>query len=197
MPKRRIVWKHIELDSDAGQRMGQVDSLAQEILWPFLSTAIRIDHVLFWIIAMYFVPDEKRRAEFYSLVLHKEPPALGFRHKIQVVKGILDASYREPLEPKRKLIKQLDDIRQFRNKIAHWEVDRSEEAMARVQANEIRLVPYEGSKRDPEVLTKEEANAKAQQWVEVFHELTQVGNVVIERSSETATQVKESGKSNE
>ena len=103
----------------------------------YLFQAIWIDTLLNQIISYYFSPtDQKKQGMLVGLVLND----ISFNSKIKYFLKILE-SYPEMMKKFPKIETKLENIRDFRNKIAHSKLDTSEEFLSK-KRNHIRLSYY-------------------------------------------------------
>jgi hypothetical protein len=183
MPRKRLILERIDPESEKGKKLVQLDSIIRDTRAPFLDLAIRTEQVLSWTIALYFCPDEDRRTDLYQLVLHRGPPYLSMSRKIDVLKAMLELSHPQAPRERQRLTRRLEKMNGFRNKIAHWRVDTSDQALDRALQGEIRLVPSEGSAKKPELLTRRNLSAKKKEWLATYDDLVAMCNELLRRAS--------------
>jgi hypothetical protein len=193
MPRKRIVLESLDPHSEKAKKLLALEELASQIRAPIVELAIMIDQVLSWIIATYFCPQEDRRSQFYSLILHGSPPALTLGRKVDVFAEMLKLSRSDLLEKHPDLVEGLRSIAACRNKAAHWRVDASDEFLSLDLHDTIKLLPFEGAEAEPLTVTIEEVEAKKVEWLEIYEDLVEVGDVVMQRSSPAGPRVKISG----
>lgn len=105
------------------EQLNHLYELSKEIRGSFLDQAIVIEWVIDDIISQHYCPEETRRRLYFSTV----PPELTFLSKIKIFKTILDICYPDLLEKHPNLMKEIDEIRVFRNRIAHSMLEATDE----------------------------------------------------------------------
>jgi hypothetical protein len=147
--------KAIPADSPEGKAFGVVYELSMHIRGPFMDQAIWIDVLIADIVTYYFCPDEGRRSLLRSEVFSG---ASSFSKNINLLKVVIEQSFISFKVQNPDLIKQLDELREFRNKLAHARLDTSPEWMAEGHTDRIRLATFKKGKAAYTVVTIEDSN---------------------------------------
>ena len=107
----------------------------------YLFQAIWIDTLLNQIISHHFCPeDSKKQGMLIGLILNE----LSFNSKIKYFLRILE-TYSQIALKHSQLKKKLENVRKFRNKIAHSKLDTSAKFLSK-KTNYIRLIYYENGR---------------------------------------------------
>ena len=102
------------------------------------------------IIARYFCTPEKENL-FISDVVFKG--FFGFRHKTNLLKTIIN-DMGLPIEKPKEFFKELNEIGEYRNKLAHATLDYSEQSLLRKPEDGISLVFYKNGEKQTELFDK-------------------------------------------
>lgn len=112
--------------------------LSADIRGTFLDQSIMIERLIDDIIAKHFCAEEEKRILLFSLITSR----FSFQSRIMALKTVLECCYPQLFEKHRNTIKNLQQIREFRNKIAHSMIDSSIEFLEKKYNDRIRLVVY-------------------------------------------------------
>lgn len=138
---------------------------------PYLFQAIWIDTILNQIISYYFCPtDPKKQGSMIGLILNE----MSFNSKIRHFLKILE-SYPEMIIKYPKIETKLDNIRDFRNKIAHSKLDTSGEFLSK-KKNYIRLSYYKKGKMKYYEINNSIRKQKTKEIVDVHYILNDILN---------------------
>lgn len=125
------------------EQINRIYNLSKEIRGRFLDQAIPIEMLIDDIISWHFCPEDTRQSLFFSLV----SPKLTFSTKIQILKTILQLRYPDLLKEYPKLIGEIKELKNLRNKFAHSMLDASEEFLEKGYDDRIRLIFYKKGKK--------------------------------------------------
>lgn len=181
MPSKKVVVRITDAETAKGKKLQALDSLATEIRAPFLDRAITVEGLLTWIIGYHFCPEEERRSLFYSLVINR--PAFTLKTKIDVFDGILKLKYPELLDSYPKLTARLHKVREFRNLIAHAEIDRSDKFLSKNVDDAIRLIYHQAGTRKTKLVTTRDIGKKLAECSSVILALVALYDDIVERVS--------------
>ncbi|GAH13880.1 unnamed protein product, partial [marine sediment metagenome] len=131
------------------QQIDHLYDVSKEIRGRFLDQAIPIEMLIDDIISWHFCPEDTRQSLFFSLV----SPKLTFSNKIKILETILQIYYPDLVKKHQNLIKEINKIRDFRNRIAHSLLDASDEFLEKGYNDRIRLVFYRNGEKKHQVIT--------------------------------------------
>ena len=138
---------------------------------PYLFQAIWIDTLLNQIISYYFcTTDLKKQGMLIGLVLNE----ISFNSKIKYFLKILEL-YPKMMVKYPKIETKLDNIRDFRNKIAHSKLDTSSEFLSK-KKNYIRLSYYKNGKLMHYEISESIRKEKTHEIVDVHYVLNDILN---------------------
>jgi hypothetical protein len=109
----------------------------------FLNSVAVIERDIAVILTEYFcTEDEKKRALFFSKVAER----ISLNKKKEILIDIVKSDYPRYWKENKDFLTDLQNIQEFRNKLAHSVIDVSEEALARPIAEGIGFVQWEKGK---------------------------------------------------
>jgi hypothetical protein len=164
---------------DIERELKAVSDLSAEIRGRFLDLAIWVEVILCDIIARHFCPDEDRYSLFYSLIMND--PGLTFSTKSRVFKNTLEHCYPHLLDAHPHVIRQLEKMRRYRNRLAHSLVDTSEPVLSKGYKDRIQLIYYEKGRMKQEVITIKQSRTKLVEASACIRELVAVQEEVYTR----------------
>jgi hypothetical protein len=167
------------LDNEHGQHLIQVFNMAAQVRGPFLEQAIFIERIIDDIVSNHFCLDENRRNLFFSLVM----PEIIFSKKIEILKQLLNSCYPDLGKKHPKLIKDLDNIRDFRNEIAHAMLDTSDEFMSKKCLDRIQFKSFKKGQTKPDEVTSENIKEKLKDCTRIILMLGEIQSEVKKRNS--------------
>jgi len=141
----------IEGNSELGRQLKQLDKLAKDIRCSILEQAIRIERLIEHIISWHFCPEEDKRYQFFSLVINETD--ITFSSKIQILKKLLKLYYLGLTQKYPKITRELNKVRDFRNKIVHAILDNSREFLAHRYTDRVQLNVYRDGKEKKLIVT--------------------------------------------
>jgi hypothetical protein len=141
-------------DSPEGIALSKVHALASRIRGDFMGQAIGIDLLIVDILTQYFTPDKERRMLLQSEVFSTS----SFSKNINVLKAVVKYSFALFNENNPNVLSELDELRNFRNKLAHALLDLSDGWMAQGHTDRIRLTSFKRGKPEHSIVTIEESN---------------------------------------
>jgi len=151
-------------------------SLSEKIRGSLLDLAIYNEGILSNIISQHFCPDDDRRALLFTLILNSAD--LKFSTKIEIFKNLLKLQYQSLIPKYPNVIKKLDRLRDFRNKLVHSILDTSDDFLAKQATDRIRLIQYKGGREIKFEITINERNKKAEEWEELTYTLLNIQNEI-------------------
>jgi hypothetical protein len=140
------------MENKKKEQLKRLYTLSFDIRGKFLDQTIWIEVLISDILSRFFSHEEPRQILFFSLVA----PKLEFRAKINILSTLLELHYPELLEGYPKLIDDINNIRKFRNKIAHAHLDTTDEFLKKEYTDRIRLIFFKKGKTVTMNLTKED-----------------------------------------
>lgn len=166
-----------KLSKEESQQLKLLCELSTEIRGKFLDQAIPIEWIIDDIISQHFCPEETRRMLYFSSV----PPELTFFSKTRIFKTILEICYPDLLEKHHNVMKEIEKIRNFRNKIAHSILEATPNFLKNGYNDRIRLGYYEKGEKKCLVVKKEDIKEKLKACSRVLIALKDVQKEVIQR----------------
>lgn len=154
MSEPTIPLQSIPGDSPEGVALGKVHALATRIRGDFMGQAIAIDILIADILANYFTPNNERRMLLQSEVLSTST----FSKNINVLKAVVKHSFASFNKSNPEVLSDLDELRMFRNKLAHALLDLSDEWMAQGHTDRIRLLSFNKGKPVHSIITIADSN---------------------------------------
>jgi hypothetical protein len=154
MSESTIPPQSIPEDSPEGVVLGKVHTLATRIRGDFMGQAIAIDILIADILANYFTPNNERRMLLQSEVFSTST----FGKNINVLKAVVKHSFASFNKSNPEVLSDLDELRMFRNKLAHALLDLSDEWMAQGHTDRIRLLSFNKGKPVHSIITIEDSN---------------------------------------
>ena len=181
MSGKRVAVRITDPESAKGKQLQELDRLAGRIRAPCLDQAVTIERLLTWIIAYHFCPEEERRILLYSLVINR--PSFNFNRKIIVLDQILALKYPDLAESYPELTARLHEVRKFRNRIAHAEVDRSDEFLSRKVDDTIQLIFYKNGQTRTELVTTDDIRKRLAECSSIILALAALYDEIVQRVS--------------
>jgi len=118
----------------------------------FLVSATQGESFLTDAIAAHFEPNNKeKRSLLISLVLSH----LSFNKKIRIFSHLLHSYYSEILQIYPTIEKELELVREFRNKMAHYTIDSKTEPVMKYAGEKLSLEYHKNGKLHHEIISKE------------------------------------------
>jgi hypothetical protein len=127
----------------------KAEQVSANVRGRFLNQAVFIEMLLAEIICHHFCPDKQRRFQFFDSIVSN----MTFNTRVDVFSIILKSFYSDIEREYPDIVKQINDIRNFRNIVAHALLDTSSEFLDNNPEKEtVQFVTY---KRSPGKRTKE------------------------------------------
>jgi len=152
--------------------------MAAQIRGPFLEQAIYIERIIDDIVSLHFCPDETKRNLFFSLVM----PEINFAYKIDILKQLLKLCYPDLAKKYPKLSKDLVNIKDFRNDIAHAMLDTSDEFMSKKYSDRIQFTSFKKGQTKPHEITSDDIKEKLKDCTRVILMLVEIQTEVGKRN---------------
>lgn len=171
----------VDKNSELAKRIDAQYSLSAEIRAPFLEQAIAIDRLVADIISQHFCPNEEKRNLFFSLITNGT--TITFSASINMLKTLLKVCYPDLDDKHSELIRELEKIRDFRNRIAHSMLDTSDEYLEKGYTDRIRLVFHRDGEQKHQIITKDEIRKRLAACTKVVYALIDIQKEVIARVS--------------
>ena len=170
----------IDGKSELGRQLKQLDELAKDIRGSILEQAIWIERLIENIIAWHFCPEEDKRYQFFSLVINGTD--ITFSSKIKILKKLLELYYPDLSQKYPKVTKELNKVRDFRNKIAHAMLDNSLEFLAHRYTDRVQLDVYQDGKEKKLVVTIMDRDEKLKECSRIALALDDIQKEVTKRT---------------
>jgi len=135
----------------------RLHALAVELRGNFLGGTTWVEPLLSDIIAGYFCGSSPRRSLFFSEVAHRMP----FERKSRLICLFLKHEFPNLHANYPNLERQLDELRGFRNVLAHAHIDTSEAALSIEVRDEVTFVTYKDGERRLLRVTCDDAATRA------------------------------------
>ncbi len=148
---------------------------AREIRGRYLNSAAVLDIELAEILSEYFCK-ESTKDLFFAEIATSQP--FSFRFKIELLSKILKLDYQGYLEEYPELLKTLNNIKEYRNKLAHATIDVSDEALSKDKITGVGFVTYKNGKKVVEFLTLEQANKRQAEINTIFSNIRDIKNLL-------------------
>jgi len=145
-----------------------------------LTLSITIEHILSEIISHHFCSNEYQRNLMFSLILTES--GLMFKKKILIFKKLMELQYSDLLKKYPELVDSLEDVRDFRNKLAHFMLDTSEETIRKNAKEQINLIYHKNGRKHPITISKDKFFKKWEACNTVIKTLIKVRKEVEQRS---------------
>jgi len=118
----------------------------------FLASATQGESFLVDAIAEHFESNNKeKRSVLISLILSQ----LSFNKKIRIFSHLLHSNYSEILKAFPTIEKELESVREFRNKMAHYAIDSKTEPVMKYAGEKLSLEYHRNGKLHHEIISKE------------------------------------------
>lgn len=178
MKRRKINIVKDEIDNELDQ-IKKYEELAAKIRATFLEQAISIDSIISDIISTHFCYEEEKRAQLFSLISNY----ITFSIKIKILNELLKFCYPDIIKKLPKIRTELNEIRKFRNRIVHSQLD-SFFALTKKQSQDgIRVIYYENGEKKYWEITKTDINIKLRKSSIVGQMLCDVKREIISRNT--------------
>ena len=168
----------VKLDDELNQQLDQLFNLSAQIRGPFLEQAIFIERIIDGIVSNHFCLDETRRNFFFSLIM----PEIVFFKKINIIKQLLKLHYPDLDIKYPKLNKELENIINFRNEIAHAMLDTSDEFMSKKYLDRIQFKSFKKGQTEPHEVTSEDIKEKLKDCTRIILMLAKIQSEVKKRN---------------
>lgn len=145
----------------------------------FILISVWIERIIEDIISYIFFPnedDEAKRDKMISFILSRN---LNFNTKLKVFQGLLEEDYKELFNEYDKLFKDLNDIKNFRNILAHSELDTSVKFLRKRYKDRIQLIYHETGKRELRTIKIEEFERNLNLCNKIIHDLEMIKAKII------------------
>jgi hypothetical protein len=162
------------------QHLLHIFELSKKIRGSYLDNAIAIEMIIADIISNHFCPNEEKRSLFFTLVLNNS--GFNLSNKINMLKNILNLKYHDLFENHPTLFDKLNNIRIFRNKLAHSFLDTSEEYLSKNVTNQIQLEYFKNGQKLHQEITLSEINDKLAENSKTIIELVAIQKEIIDRN---------------
>jgi len=171
--------KKLDENSALDRQLTRLWKQARDVRGLFLEQAIFIENLIGDIISWHFCPDEDRRNLFFSLIINN--PDFTFSSKIKVLRQLLKLRYPELDKKCPEVIKELEKVIKFRNKVAHRMLDSSEQFLAKKLTDRIQLVYFKDGQEKHEVVTVKDMQERLKACSRLVLTIVDIQKEVIQR----------------
>ena len=131
-----------------------------EVRGNYLVDAIEIEGIIDDVLAIHFFKNnDAQYVDFQGFILKE----LQFGAKIKILVSLLNSKYPNLLNKHTSLANELEKIRDFRNRLAHSQLDTTVEYIEKKQTDRIQLMFYKDGKRQYQEITKADFDKKLQE----------------------------------
>lgn len=176
-------------DSDSSYgKVLPIFQLDKEIRAPFIINASYLDDFISRLITAHFCSNDERKEELFGTLM--TDGTLTFKDKIDVLKSILERHYPNLVEfhigKVDELFTKLDNIRRFRNRLAHAKPDTSQRGLDKVKKGILILFYHEDGIRKEQPVTEEFFREKVGECLSAYEMLKSISPYIIADSKEVA-----------
>lgn len=161
-----------EREAEMTERMHKLLRRAGKMRGEFVDQAIWVDTLLSEIIALHLCPDKRRKQFLFSTLLGGQ--GVGLRVKTDVFIELLRDFCPDVLEKHPKLRADLRKVAEFRNKLAHHQLDTSEERLQHPIGDSLYLVTWRRGKETFYEITKGEFASELRRVEALVYELRDI-----------------------
>jgi len=154
--------KHFELDYN--------------IRGSYLVQAIAIESIISDIIGHYFCQNNNRFGHFVGIIMNKSGITLA--SKIKILGKILQYNHPKQYKKYAKLMKQLKNVNEFRNLLAHSSSSYSQKFLSKKLDDRIVLAYYKDGKRVERIITKKDIEEKTTEFADIIDRLIEILSIV-------------------
>lgn len=167
-------------DKQKNKQLDDLLTLSSTIKGSLLEMAIWMEKIIEDIITIHFCQDEKRRTQFYSLIMNEIH--IPFLKKIITLKKLLKIYYPEIYKKYPTLVEDLQNVRNLRNNLVHSTLDNSDEFLAKNYNDRIRLVYFKDGKIKPLIITIEKWKIIKYNWALINDDLIKIFEEISSKS---------------
>jgi hypothetical protein len=131
----------IDPSSEEGKKLGALYQKDNVLRGAYLVQTIGIEGIIGDIIALSLCPNEDSRSLFTSLILNYRE--FTFEGKYQILKRLMELKYPTIVNKHKDIFRQINTVKEFRNKLAHWMLDTSDQFLAKNYTDRIQLEHYD------------------------------------------------------
>jgi len=173
------------LEDERMRHINELKSIAANIRGNFLDVAIWIEKLIEDIIASHFCTDSENRALFFSLIMNS--PEFTFYRKIGIFDELLKICYPDLYKLHSDLLKKLDKIRKFRNRLAHATLDITDNFLSKNAIDRVQIRYYEKGREKQQVITLDEKDHRLSECWEVVMQMFHIKWEISVRANRAST----------
>lgn len=155
----------------------RLHEFANTLRGKFLGATTWIEPLLADILAGYFCCDTRRRSLFFTEIAQRMP----FERKTRLLFTILEQEFPPLVAAHPNLKAQLEELREFRNLLAHAHIDTSETALAEDRRDEVTFVSYSKGSSKVERVTCESADRRGTASNQIRDDLVRIQLTITKR----------------
>lgn len=151
------------------EQLEEVNKIEKEYRGEFLSQSNIIEFMTAQVISKHFFPNSSDKYDYLFSIMLKE---ISFHSKIRILIKILNKYYLGLLkEMPFELEKELEVVRDFRNRIAHSVFDTSAKFLSKMKKDTVRFEFYEDGEKKFQEINRSEFNSRLLNTLKVIEGL--------------------------
>lgn len=153
------------------KKLNDLRKLDCKIRGHFLVQTINIEWLIADILTAHFASFKDKHNQLFSYVIQ---PEIWLKKKIELFKKILDTYYPELSKKYPDLISNLEDINNFRNRIAHSNLDYTDDFINKNYTDRVQYIYYKDGGLKKQMIKKDEFHKKLVICSQTIKQLLQI-----------------------
>ena len=139
-----------------------------------MDQTIWLDTIITGLLVLYFTEDEKKQSVQDEALTGRD---FSFSARIELLEKVVRLSFAAFVSTHLDLFTKLDKVRRFRNRLAHAQLDTSDEFLAR-SGEQIRLMFYENGEANHQVITFTAVKSRLAECSQVLLQLVELQKLI-------------------
>lgn len=166
--------KFIPANAPEADHLGRVYEWSVRIRGTFMDQTIWLDTIITGLLVLYFTEDEKKQSVLSEALTGRD---FSFSARIELLENVVKLSFPAFVSTHLDLFTKLDKIRRFRNRLAHAQLDTSDEFLAK-GGEKIRLTFYENGEAKHQVITFADVKTRLAECSQVMLQLVELQKLI-------------------
>jgi len=164
----------VPADAPETEHLNRVYEWSVRIRGAFMDQTIWLDTIITGILVLYFTEDTKKQSVLGEALTGRD---FSFSARIELLEKVVKLSFPAFTSTHPQFFTKLNNIRRFRNRLAHAQLDTSDKFLAK-GGEQIQLVFYEDGEEKHQIITFADAKLRLAECSQALVQLTELKDLV-------------------
>lgn len=166
--------KFIPANAPEAEHLGKIYEWSVRVRGAFMDQTIWLDTIITGLLVLYFTEDAKKQSVLGEALTGRD---FSFSARIELLEKVVKLSFPAFVNAQHDLFTKLDEIRRFRNRLAHAQLDTSDEFLAK-GGEQIRLAFYENGEEKHQIITFADVRVRLAECSQVLLQLVELQKLI-------------------